>query len=77
MHPSLPPIMMTTMAALRGTLPSRSVTVKAATHANLSVSPWADCLYRNLLTLYITPVIYLYLERLQMSLGNRNSVGTS
>ena len=60
------PIMMTTMAALVGTLPIVFGTgMGADTRRPLGVCVAGGLLLSQLLTLYITPVIYVYLDRLQ------------
>ena len=53
--------MMTTMAALVGTLPIALGWAPAPKRAVRSAWRWSgDCWSRRLLTLYITPVYYVY-----------------
>ncbi len=71
------PIMMTTVAALFGTLPiALGYGEGADARQPLGLAVVGGLVVSQLLTLYITPVIYLYLERLQTWLrGSETAVG--
>ncbi len=68
------PIMMTTMAALMGTLPiAIGIGAGAESRRALGLAVVGGLLVSQLLTLYITPVIYYYLDRLQTWVRHRFS----
>nr|MBA3658893.1 efflux RND transporter permease subunit [Gemmatimonadales bacterium] len=66
------PIMMTTVAALVGTLPiALGHGAGAESRRPLGVAVVGGLLFSQLITLYITPVIYTYLDALQERLAHR------
>jgi HAE1 family hydrophobic/amphiphilic exporter-1 len=68
------PIMMTTFAALMGALPiAFGFGAGAASRRPLGLAVVGGLLFSQLITLYITPVIYIYLDSLQEKLSRRSS----
>jgi multidrug efflux pump len=72
------PIMMTTMAALFGGLPLALATgTGSELRRPLGISIVGGLMVSQALTLYTTPVIYLYMDRLQMRIRGRKHASAS
>jgi len=66
------PIMMTTMAALMGTLPiAIGIGSSADSRRSLGLAVVGGLIVSQLLTLYITPVVYYYMDKFQEIVGGR------
>jgi HAE1 family hydrophobic/amphiphilic exporter-1 len=66
------PIMMTTMAALMGTLPiALGAGAGAESRRPLGVAVVGGLAFSQLITLYITPVVYTYMDAFQRKLGRK------
>ncbi len=73
------PIMMTTFAALMGALPiALGFGAGAASRRPLGLAVVGGLLFSQLITLYITPVIYIYLDSLQARMSRHSgALGTN
>ncbi len=75
------PILMTTMAALLGALPLALGTgVGSELRRPLGVAIVGGLIFSQMLTLYTTPVVYLYMDRLRLwwdARGHRSSTGAA
>jgi HAE1 family hydrophobic/amphiphilic exporter-1 len=70
------PIMMTTMAALMGTLPiALGVGASGASRRPLGLAVVGGLIVSQLLTLYITPVVYYYMDKMQEWVKARFGIG--
>ncbi|RMP15064.1 AcrB/AcrD/AcrF protein [Pseudomonas syringae pv. delphinii] len=73
----LRPILMTTMAAILGALPLLLSTAEGAEMRKpLGLTIIGGLIFSQVLTLYTTPVVYLYLDRLRHSFNNWRGVRT-
>jgi len=66
------PIMMTTMSALMATLPiALGIGAGGESRSAMGISVVGGLLFSQLITLYLTPVVYVYMDRLQAVLAGR------
>ncbi|MBK9064885.1 MAG: efflux RND transporter permease subunit [Acidobacteria bacterium] len=72
------PIMMTTMAALMGTLPiALGFGAGAESRRPLGLAVVGGLLFSQLITLYVTPVFYVYMDRLKGWIERRRHAGVT
>ena len=70
------PIMMTTMAALMGTIPiALGSGAGAESRRPLGLAVVGGLLFSQTLTLYVTPVFYISMDRLQQRFGRKKGKG--
>ncbi len=69
------PIMMTTMAALLGTLPiAVGFGAGGESRQPLGLATVGGLLFSQLMTLYLTPVVYIYLDRFQKKISRKATI---
>ena len=69
------PIMMTTMAAMLGALPlALGTNVGSELRRPMGIAIVGGLIFSQMLTLYTTPVIYLYMDRLQLRIKGHKEV---
>jgi HAE1 family hydrophobic/amphiphilic exporter-1 len=70
------PIMMTTMAALMGTLPiALGLGAGSESRRPLGLCVVGGLIFSQVVTLYVTPVFFVYFDRLQSWAGKRFASG--